>query len=163
MAWTNSKIFTSYLYQILTNTSASAIPTDALLEVALFDNTITPSQTDTAAHNAYAAAGGQWASGGVVDTGTGAPAGWPALGRPLVTAALSAATVNPLTFSAANTVSASVTTTLTNAYGCLVYDHSAGTPTDMGFCYNYFGGGQTVTLGTFTIAWNASGIFTLTL
>ena len=163
MAWTASKIFTSYLYQIITNTSASAWPTDALFECALFDSTLTPNQTDTVAHNAYAAAGGQWAGGGVVDTGTGGPAGWPALGRPLVTAALSAATVNPLTFSAANTVSASATTTLTNANGLLLYDHTAGTPTDMGLCYIWFGGAQTVTLGTFTIAWNASGIMTLTL
>ena len=163
MAWSNSKIFTAYLYNKVTNTSASNWPGDALLEVALFDNTITPSQTDTAAHNCYAAAGGTWASGGVVDTGTSAPAGWPALGRPLVTAALSTAVTNPVTFSAANTASANAVTTLTNAYGCLVYDHTAGTPTDSGFCFNDFGGLQNVTLGTFTIAWNGSGIMAITL
>jgi hypothetical protein len=29
-------------------------------------------------------------------------------------------------------------------------------------CYNYFGGVNSVTDGTFTIVWNASGIFTIT-
>jgi hypothetical protein len=158
----NSKIFTAYLYNKVTNTSASNFPGDALWEVALFDNTITPSQTDTAAHNCYGAAGGSWASGGVVDTGTSAPAGWPALGRPLVTAALSAATVNPVAWSAANTASANATTTLTNAFGCLIYDHTAGTPTDSGLCYISFNGGNTVTLGTFTIVW-PTNICTITL
>jgi hypothetical protein len=30
-------------------------------------------------------------------------------------------------------------------------------------CFNYFGGTNSVTAGTLTIIWNASGIFTLTL
>jgi hypothetical protein len=30
-------------------------------------------------------------------------------------------------------------------------------------CFLYFGGAQTVTLGTFTVVPNASGLFTLTL
>jgi hypothetical protein len=163
MAWTTSKIFSNYIHDILTNISAADLDTDALLEVALFDNTLTPNQTDTTAHNAYAAAGGQWAAGGVVDTGTGAPAGWPALGRPLASVVVSAATVATFAFGAANTVSASTTTTLTNATGCLIYDHTAGTPTDEGICFNYFGGSNTVTLGQFTVAWNGGNIFTLAL
>ena len=162
MAWTNSKIFSAYIHDVLTNLTAIDLDTDALLEAALFDNTITPNQTDTAAHNAYAGAGGTWASGGVVDTGSSAPAGWPALGRPLASVTVSAATVATLTFDAADTVSANSVTTLTNAYGCLVYDHSIASPVaDQGICYNYFGGANTVTLGTFTIVWNASGIMTI--
>jgi hypothetical protein len=166
MAWTNSKIFTAYIHDVLCNTSAADLDTDALIEAALFDGTITPNQVDTAAHNAYAAAGGTWASGGVVDTGTGAPAGWPALGRPLawsVATRVTAATANPIVFDSDDTVSASDTTTITNANGCLIYDHTAGTPTDEGMCYIYFGGAQSVTLGRFTIQWNASGVMSLTL
>jgi hypothetical protein len=34
---------------------------------------------------------------------------------------------------------------------------------DQGVCYLYFGGAQSVTSGTFTIQWNASGIMQLTL
>lgn len=161
MAWSNSKIFQQYIADVLNNVTAIDIDTDALLEVALFDNTITPSQTVTAANSAYGA--GVWASGGVVDTGASAPAGWPALGRPLVstTSAVSAGTY---TFDAADTVSANSTTTLTNAFGCLVYDKTITTPVSgQGICYNYFGGANSVTSGTFTVVWNASGIMSIAL
>lgn len=156
MAWASSKIFTTYLTDVLNNTTAMDLNTDALLEAALFDNTITPSQTVTSANSAYAA--GVWASGGVSDA-----SGWPALGRPLATVSSTFAS-NVYTFSAANTVSANATTTLTNAYGVLIYDHSIASPVaDQGICYNYLGGANSVTAGTFTVAWNASGIFALTL
>jgi hypothetical protein len=161
MAWTNSKSFTAYWHDVLTNLTAIDLDTDALLEAALFDNSITPSQTVSAANSAYGA--GVWASGGVVDTGTSAPAGWPALGRPLASVTVTAATVNPLVFDAADTVSANAATTLTNAYGVLIYDHSIAAPVaDQGICYLFLGGANTVTLGTFTVVWNASGLMTLT-
>ena len=164
MAWTNSKIFTAYLRDLISNTTAMDWDTDAVLNAALFDNTPTPSQTDTAAHAAYGGAGGQWAANQVTDTGSSAPAGWPTVGRPLVTPTLSAATVNPIKLDADDTVSANAVTTLTNAYGTLVYDDTIAAPVaDQGFCYNYFGGANSVTLGTFTIVWNASGILALTL
>lgn len=157
MAWTNSKIFTAYIQNIVTNVTAMDLDTDALLKVALFDNTLTPSQTVAAASSAYGT--GVWAAGGVFDA-----SGWPAVGRDLASVTVSAATVNPITFDAADTVSANSTTTLTNAYGCLVYDDTITTPVaDQGICYNYFGGANSVTSGTFTVVWNAAGIFTLTL
>ena len=54
--------------------------------------------------------------------------------------------------------------TLTNAFGALVYDDTLTTPVaDQGVSYHYFGGTQSVTAGTLTIVWNASGIFALTL
>jgi hypothetical protein len=49
-------------------------------------------------------------------------------------------------------------------FGCLVYDDTLTTPVaDQGLSYHYFGGTQSVTSGTFTIVWNASGILSLTL
>ena len=52
------------------------------------------------------------------------------------------------------------TTTLTAVFGCLVYDDTLTTPVaDPGLSYNYFGGTNSVTSGTFTVVWNASGIF----
>lgn len=161
MAWTNSKIFSAYITDIANNTTAIDLNSDALLEAALFDNSITPSQTVTSANSAYGA--GVWAGGGVVDTGTSAPAGWPALGRPLAGVA-SGFSSNVYTFDASDTVSANAVTTLTNAYGVLVYDHTIAAPVaDQGICFNYLGGPNTVTLGTFTVVWNVSGILTLTL
>jgi hypothetical protein len=162
MAWSNSKIFSACLTDALNKAKGWNLGADTI-EAALFDNTITPSQTVASASSAYGA--GVWASGGVTDTGTSAPAGWPALGRPLGSLA-SGFSSNVYTFDAADTVSANSATTLTNAYGTLVYDHTTTSPagvTDQGICFNYFGGANSVTLGTFTIVWNASGIFALTL
>ena len=55
--------------------------------------------------------------------------------------------------------------TLTNAFGCLVYndDITAGTVADQGITYHSFGGGQSVTAGTFTIVWHANGLFRITV
>ncbi len=40
---------------------------------------------------------------------------------------------------------------------------TAGTVADQGVCFNYFGGAQTVTGGTFTIVWHANGLFRFTV
>jgi hypothetical protein len=64
----------------------------------------------------------------------------------------------------ANDLAGGGTVTITNAYGCFVYDDTitAGTVADQGVCFNYFGGAQSVTSGTFTIVWSASGLFQIT-
>jgi hypothetical protein len=159
MAWSNSKIFPAFITDALNNTVALDLNSDAL-KAAVFDNTITPDQTVASASTAYGA--GVWASGGVVDTGAAAPAGWPAVGRPLAGVA-SSFTTNVFTFDASDTASANSTTTLTNAYGALVYDDTMTSPADQGICFNYFGGANSVTNGTFTVVWNASGILAITL
>lgn len=156
MAFAATKIFTAFITDVLNNTTAMDMNSDSLLEVALFDNSITPSQSAASASTAYGA--GAWASGGVSDA-----SGWPALGRPLASTTSTFAT-NVYTLDAADTVSANSTTTLAGTYGCLVYDHTISTPVaDQGICYLYFGGSQTVTAGQFTIIYNASGILALTL
>jgi len=155
MAWSNSKIFSAFPTDTFNQTEAFDLDGDNI-KAALFDNTITPSQTVTSANSAYAA--GVWASGGVSDA-----TGWPAVGRQLLSVT-STFSSNVYTFDAADTVSANATTTLTNAYGCLVYSDTRTTPVaDQGICFNYFGGANSVTSGTFTIVWNASGILALTL
>lgn len=160
MAWSASKIFMSFLEDSFEDTAAFNLDADAL-KAALFDNSITPSQTVASASAAYGA--GVWASGGIVDTGASAPAGWPAVGRPLasVTTGFSS---NVYTFTAANTASANSTTTLAATYGALCYNDTLAAPVaDQAFCYNYFGGAQQVTNGSFTIVWDPSnGIFKIT-
>jgi hypothetical protein len=153
VAWTNSKIFSAYITDSLQNTVALDTNADTF-KAALFDNTITPSQTVASSATAYA--GGVWTTGGVLDA-----TGWPAVGRNLTVTDGFAA--NVYTFDSTDTASANSTTTLTNAYGCLIYDDTMTSPADQGVCYNYFGGPNSVTSGTFTIVWNASGIFALTL
>lgn len=155
MAWTASKIFSAFPTDSFNGTEAFDLDTDNI-KAALFDNTVTPSQTVASASSAYGA--GVWAAGGVSDA-----TGWPAVGRQLLSVT-SGFSSNVYTYDAADTVSANATTTLTNAYGALIYDDTKTTPVaDQGICYNYFGGANSVTSGTFSIAWNASGIFSLTL
>lgn len=150
MAWSGSKAFGATIAD-LANKTATALDCDAdAFKAALFDTSVTPSNTVTSANTAYGA--GVWAAGGVSDA-----SGWPAAGRPLVSVT-SAHASGTWTFDAADTASANSTTTLAATFGCLVYDDTATSPADQGLCYNYFGGTQSVTSGLFTLQWNASGI-----
>ena len=155
MAWTNSKIFQQTIIDGLGNTTALDLDAD-IPKVALFDTSVTPSQTVSAANSAYGA--GVWAAGGVSDA-----SGWPAAGRVLASITWTAS-AGTCTYDAADTQSANDTTTLAATFGCLVYDDTLTTPVaDQGICYNYFGGSQSVTAGRFTIIWNTAGIFSLAL
>lgn len=152
MAWSNSKIFMAFVEDCFENTAALDLNSDTI-KAALYDNDITPSQTVTTANSLYNA--GQWATAGN-EVADGAE--WAAGGVALANIA-SGFSSNVYTFDADNTASGS-SATLANVHGCLVYDDTVG---DQGICYNYFGGANSVTDGTFTIVWNASGIFALTL
>ena len=157
MAWSNSKIFSALVTDLMNNTTAIDLNTDASIKVALYDNDITPSQTVTSANSAYnvdqwittgneVSEAGQWAVGGVA-----------------LASVTSTFTTNVYTFDAADTASGSAAD-LASVFGCLVYDDTIATPVaDQGICYNYFGGSNSVVNGTFTVVWNASGIFALTL
>jgi len=157
MAWSASKIFSALITDVLNNTTAIDLNTDASLKVALYDNDITPDQTVTSANTAYNV--GQWVTtGNEVSDG----AEW-AVGGVALTSPTSVFVTNVYTFDAANTASGTSATLLT-VFGCLVYDDTIVTPVaDQGLCYNYFGGIQSVTDGTFTVIWHANGIFQLTL
>lgn len=162
MAWSASKIFSSFITDSLAKTTLMDINADTM-NAALYDTTVTPDQTVTSANSAYNA--GVWASGHLTDTGTSAPAGWPTVGRPLVTPTCTFGT-NVVTFDAVDTVSANAVTTITAAFGTQIYSDTITTPViDQGICYLYFGGTQSVTLGTLTLVWAAppEGLFKLTL
>jgi hypothetical protein len=150
MAWSASKVFA---FSVLTvGQNGVKYSTDAY-KVALYSsNTMTPDNTvTTAALTEYNGVASQWVTGNEV-SGTGYSAGGVAVSSPTWTQS-----TNVVTFTSAGTpqwTNASFT-----AYGCLVYDT---TVSNEGLCYNYFGGAQTVTSGTFTISWNASGIASFT-
>jgi hypothetical protein len=65
----------------------------------------------------------------------------------------------------ANDLTGSATITITNAFGLFVYDDTitAGTVAKQGVSYNYFGGGQSVTAGTFSVLFHANGVNRFTL
>jgi hypothetical protein len=110
-------------------------------------------KNDTFAHNAYLAVGGQWVTANE-STGTGYTAGGTALGTKTNTFGSGTQQV-----SAANP--SWTTATLANVFGCLVYDVTLASKAV--FCWNYFGGAQSVTAGTFTIVWSGSGIMQFTI
>lgn len=152
MAWTNSKGFAAMITSVM-NRANGVIDCDAdTFKNALFDNSVTPSNTVTAANSAYNA--GVWAAGGVSDA-----TGWPAVGRNLTSVSSSDAS-GTYTFTAATTSSANSTTTLAAFYGCLIYDDTAATTVDQGYCYLYLGGANQVTNGSASVAYSGSGILT---
>ena len=153
MSWSNSKVYTATIQDAFENTTAFDANSDTY-KAALFNDSITPSQTVTSANTAYAA--GVWASGGVSDA-----SGWPAAGRSL-TVTSSGSGDTSYKFDSTDTQSANSTTTLAANYGCLVYDDTLTTPVaDQGICYNYFGGAQQVTNGQFTIVWHTNGVWSI--
>ena len=156
MAWTNSKIFVSTIEDILENTTAIDLNTDAH-KIALYNATPVPSQTVTSANTAYGV--DQWVTGNEVYDTTE----WPQTGQTLGTVTL-VPTTNVIAFDAPNEVSDGTSATLANIYVCLIYDDAIGAPVaDQGICYLYFGGVNSVTDGTLTVNFHSSGIFTLTL
>jgi hypothetical protein len=151
MAWSNSKIFMAWIEDTMENTAALDTNLDTF-KAALYDNDITPDQTVATASSVFNA--GVWASAGnEVFDGAEWATGGVALGSVTSTRAS-----NVFTFDAADTASGA-SATLAAVFGCLVYDDSVG---DQGCSYHYFGGTNSVTDGTFTIVWNATGIFTIT-
>jgi|SRR6516225_497091 hypothetical protein len=163
MAWTNSKIFRQWIADSLAPTASFVGKWNStdVYNAALYNNTITPDNTVTAALSGYNAATSQWltanevtdatnwTAGGRAVTGTGSGGGYSSTG----------ATV---TFTGSNTSGAG-NVTITNAYGNLLYDSTLSTPVSkQGAAYHFYGGAQSVTAGTFTIVWNASGIMQVT-
>lgn len=151
MAWSESKIFRAFLADVLGNVAAFDLDADAL-KVALYDNDITPDANVTSANTAYNV--GQWANSNEVSQ----VGQWAAGGVTLANQTLNSATANTVFLDADNTASGAAAT-LSNVYGCLVYDDTLAAPVaDQGICYNYFGGVNSVVNGTFTVIWSANGI-----
>lgn len=158
MAWSNSKIFRQYLADSLTRTAPFDLDADTF-RAALYNNTPTPDQNVTATLSAYNAASSQWLTANEVSQ-----AGqWATAGVALAGVVVSTATAGVVFFDANDTASGAAAT-LANVFGVLVYDDTLTTPVaDQGVCYNYLGGTNSVTNGTFTVVWNANGIMRYTL
>lgn len=171
MAWTASGMFTAtmsdYFSGTIANTGAGAADLDAAaaLKVALYDNSITPNYEAASAATQYGA-GGIWVATGsqtgttqVYHTGQ-----WAQAGVTLAAPALTRPGAGVVMFDA-NDAASGAAATMSNIYGALVYIDALTTPViDQGLFAVYFGGtGYSVTSGTFTIQWNGSGLFRLTI
>lgn len=157
MAWSVSAIFQQAMINPIAGrcwttaapTTYSSLSADTI-DVALF-GTLTPDKTAAVASTGYNT--GVWTTGNEI-SGTGYTAG----GSALASKAFAIDTgSSSICFSAANP--SWTTATITAAFGCLVYDSTitAGTVAKQGLCFNYFGGSQSVTAGTFTVAWATPG------
>jgi hypothetical protein len=157
MAWANSKVFRPFQADTLGNIAALDLDADSF-KAALYDNDITPNNDVTAANSAYNV--GDWVSTGNEKFEAGQ---WAQGGVALTSQSLNSATADVVFFDAADTASGSAAD-LADVWGTLVYDDTITTPVaDQGLSYNYFGGANQVTNGTFTIIWSANGIARWTL
>lgn len=159
MTWTateGSHVFRQYAADIIANTTAMDFDTDTV-HCALFGNGGTPDRNVTAANSAYNVAqwvtanekfeAGQWAQGGVALAGK----------------TIGVGTANEVRCDATDPQSGTAAD-ITAAFGDLIYDQSLATPVDdQGFCFNYFGGSNSVVNGTFTVVFAANGIFVVTV
>ena len=156
MAWTVSAIFQQALVNPLAlgGNATSGFPTTFAglvadtVNVSLF-GTLTPDKTAAVGSTGYNT--GVWVTGSEVTDATN----WVAGGRALAskTYALDSGSSSVI-FHGAN-LAGGGPVTLTAFFGCLVYDStiSGGTVAKQGMCFNYFGGTNTITAGTFTILW----------
>jgi hypothetical protein len=162
MAWTDSRIFQQSIVNPIAHgvSATTGFPTGYLsqglladtVNVALFNNSVVPDRTLSFGSIGYNT--GTWNANEVTDA-----TNWVAGGRALLSKTwVVDAGSSSICFNAAN-LSGGGNVTLTNAFGCLVYDNtiSGGTVAKQGMCYNFFGGAQSVTSGTFTILWATPG------
>lgn len=160
MAFSSSSMFREWnimTFQV-SGTSYTGLDSDTV-NVALYNNTGTPDKDAAVGLTGYNAATSAWVTANEVTDATN----WVAGGRPLASKTFTTPATGVAMFDAAD-LAGGGTVTLTNAFGCLVYDNtiSGGTVSKQGVCFNYFGGAQSVTAGTFTVVWNANGIARIT-
>jgi hypothetical protein len=156
MAWANSKVFRAFLADAVDNTAAFDLGADTC-KVALYNNSITPDQDVASASSAFNT--GVWATANEVAQAVQWPTGGVALASPSVNSGTAG-----VVFFDANDTASGASATLAAVFGCLVYDDTLTTPVaDQGISFNYFGGTNSVTNGTFTVVWSANGIWRATL
>lgn len=155
MAWTESRVFREWVAGPMlqaSGTGYTGLDSDTV-KAALFDNLVTPDRDAAVAETGYNT--GVWTTAREVTGG----ANWSAGGRSLTSKTFTTPESGVVMFDAAD-LPAGGTLTLTDAYGCLIYDDSVtgGTVADQGVAYLYFGGPQSVVSGSFTVIWSSNGI-----
>ena len=160
MAWSNSKIFQRYLSNRIGNVTAFDYDADTI-KAALYGTSITPdNDVATDVLTGYNGAASQWVTGGEIIDSSGGGTDWPAGGVALAGKTVDVATADLVKVDANDTASGA-TADIAAAFGCLVYNDTL--TNKPGMCYNYFGGTNSVTNGTFTIVWHANGVCSYTL
>jgi hypothetical protein len=154
MAWTTSGVFRVFVANQLDGTAPMDLdaPTD-VYKKALF-GTLTPDKDVAQATSAYNT--GVWLTSAEVTDATN----WVAGGRAIANLAVTTPSTGVVMVDHDDVVGGG-TLTLTAFFGSLTYNDTK-TP-KRGVSFNYFGGTQTVTGGTFTDIINANGLFRATV
>jgi len=162
MAWTNSKVFEEWIIGPMlqaAGTGYGGLDTDTV-NAALFDDTIAPDNDAAVASTGFNT--GVWLA-------TEPPqqfdaAGWADGGLALASKTFTTPGTDSVRFDAADRAS-TANVTITAAVGTLIYDNTitAGTVAKQGVCYLWFGGPASVTVGSFTIQFNANGVIQFSL
>lgn len=162
MAWTDSRIFQQALLNpIMGRLWTTAVPTSFsslsadTVNAALFGTGVTPDKTAAVGSTGFNT--GTWTTGNeLIDSGG---TNWVSGGRALGTKTFGIDTGSSSVYFGAASTAGAGNVTITAAFGCLVYDFtiSGGTVAKQGLCYNYFGGTQSVSGGSFTIVWATVG------
>lgn len=149
-----SSVFREWNVQMLqvSGTGYTGLDSDAV-KVALFNNSVTPDKDAAVGSTGFNT--GTWLTANEVVDATN----WVSGGRTLASKTFTTPATGVCMFDAAD-LAGGGNVTISNAYGCLVYDDAitAGTVADQGVSFNSFGGPASVTAGSFTIAWHANGI-----
>jgi hypothetical protein len=122
------------------------------VNVSLWGNacTTTPTARDAIlANNGYGAASGQWVS--LTNESTASTSGYTAGGSALTGKAITAGVGTVSATTTTQTLAWTIVGTLSATYGCMVYDNTI--TNKYCYCWNYFGGSNTVSGGTFTLTW----------
>jgi hypothetical protein len=159
MAWSASGVFQEWLLQVwsASGTGYTGFDSDTI-NGALFNNSVTPDKAAAVASTGYNT--GTWLVANEVTDATN----WAAGGRTLTGKTLTFPVAGTFMIDAAD-LAGGGNVTLQNVFGVHVYDNSitAGTVAKQGVGFNYLGGSQGVTAGTFTVVWNANGLYRATV
>lgn len=157
MAWTDSRVFRAAIADLITQEVAYDLNLPSGVKTALYGGSITPDQNAARAAIAYNT--GQWATAGEkVSAGQ-----WAAGGLPIANMTVSQAAPGVVVWDGDDITSGSAAT-LADVNGVFNYQDNVTTPiADPGICFNYFGGPQQVTNGTFSVIWAANGIARFTV
>jgi hypothetical protein len=168
MAWTASAIFREWPKSVMgQGATAAVLPTNyAGLGADVVKGTLfggnTPDKDATLPTTGYNSGSSQWTTASEKTSGSD----WITTGRTLSSKTFTTPSSGVFMFDAADLTSAA-TASLSGVEGILIYDDTIATSTggvaDQGVCYNYFGGSQSVSSGTFSVVFNANGIFRFTV
>lgn len=155
MAWSASAIFQQAMLNPIAGrcwttaapTTFSSLSADTI-NCALFGTSATPDKTAIVGSTGYNT--GTWTTANEMPGTGNYTQGGTALGSKAFAVDSGSSSI---CFTAANVTWTSAT--ISGAFGDLVYDSTVtgGTVAKQGLCFNYFGGSQSVTSGTFTIQW----------